>query len=582
MGDALVRALADVLLYRQPVKQRVNSVQPLAEPARVRVLVVDDNDGDADLVADYLLGIASVRFEIERAKRLQEAINAIASSAPDIVLLDLGLPDSQGTAGVARLREAAASIPLVVFTGQDDPDVATAVIKAGAQDFLVKGLFDDDALVRTLRYAIERHRAQLEQLELVRLLADANAQLTRLANTDALTGVLNRRGLEAALGELARHGEHRPSRLVAMLIDCDDFKSINERDGHATGDLVLVGVAQAIASTLRNNDLVGRVGGDEFLVLLVDVGVWDALRVAERIRRAVRYPRKLDERQGVTVSIGVAELGRGTKFLSQVMVATQARLRTSKRTGKNKVMIADEEHAALELDRSNLGGWLAEPGRIRVAAQPIVQLSDGAIVAREMLARFDAPGIAGPDDFFRVALEADQLTAADLACVRACVGSGERLADQRLHLNIFPGTLLEVPTADLIELFGPLLPRICLELIEKQAVPDPVELGRRLAPLRERGLTIALDDVGAGQTSLELLLVLEPDVVKLDGDLVAAATSPAPARAARSIRNLLRCIEHLGATAIAEGIETEEQLAAAKALGLRLGQGYLWGRPQAC
>lgn len=582
MGDALAQALADVLQHRQPVRSLANGAQPLAKPARVRVLVVDDNDGDADLVADYLIGIASVQFEIERAKRLQEAIDAIASSAPDIILLDLGLPDSHGTTGVSRLREVAASIPLVVFTGQDDSEVATAVIKAGAQDFLVKGSFDDDALVRTLRYALERHRAQLEQHELVLQLAEANAQLNRLANTDALTGVLNRRGLEVALGELSRRVERRPTRLVAMLIDCDDFKSINERDGHATGDLVLAGVAQAISSTVRSCDLVGRVGGDEFMVLLVDLGLWDALRVAERIRRAVRYPRKLDERQGVTVSIGVAEVGVGTKFLSEVMVATQSRLRTSKRTGKNKVMFADEAHAAVERDHDRLGGWLAEPGRIRIVNQPIVQLSDGAVVGRELLARFDAPGISGPDDFFRAALEADLLTAADLACVRACAGVGERLDGERLHVNIFPGTLLEVATADLIDLFGPLLPRICLELIEKQAVPDPAELGRRLAPLRERGLTIALDDVGFGQTSLELLLVLEPEVVKLDGDLVAAATAIGPSRAARSVRNLMRCVDHLGATAIAEGIETEEQLAATKALGIRLGQGYLWGRPQAC
>jgi len=582
VGDALEKALADVLLHRQPVGPRASGVQLLANPARVRVLVVDDNDGDADLVADYLIGIASVRFEIDRAKRLQEAINVIATAPPDIVLLDLGLPDSHGTTGVARLREVAPSTPLVVFTGQDDPDVATAVIKAGAQDFLVKGSFDDDALVRTLRHAIERHRAQLEQHELVQRLADANAQLTRLANTDALTGVLNRRGLEVALGDLARRYEHRPDRLVAMLIDCDDFKAINERDGHSTGDLVLVGVAQAIAGSLRNVDLVGRVGGDEFLVLLVDIGLWDALRVAERIRRAVRYPRKLESRRSVTVSIGVAELGVGTKFLSEVLAATQLRLRTSKRAGKNQVVFAEESLAAPELDRDKLAGWLAAPGQIRVANQPIVQLSDGAIVAREFLVRLDVPGVSGPDDFFRAALEADLLTAADLACVRACVEAGARLDGCRLHVNIFPGTLLEVSTADLIELFGPLLPRICLELIEKQAVSDPADLGRRLAPLRERGLTIALDDVGVGQTSLELLLMLEPEVVKLDGDLVAAATAAGPARAERSVKNLMRCVEHLGAVAVAEGIETEAQLEATRALGIQLGQGYLWGRPQAC
>jgi diguanylate cyclase len=580
MGDALEKALADALL-RRPHARRAEGTQPPTQKAILRILVVDDNDGDADLVAEYLMGITSVRFQIERAKRLKDAINAIAVSPPDIILLDLGLPDSTGTGTFERLRDTAAAIPMVVFTGQDDADVATTVIKAGAQDFLVKGSFDDDALVRTLRHAIERHRAQLDQLELVRRLADANDQLTRLANTDALTGVLNRRGLENALGELAKRAQRSPVRLVGMLVDCDDFKTINERDGHATGDIVLTGVAQAIASSLRSVDYVGRVGGDEFLVLLLDVGLWDALRVAERIRRAVRFPRNLEPEQGVTVSIGVAEVGLGTRFLSEVLAATQSSLRTSKRSGKNKVVVADHENASVSVDRDSLGARLATPGEVRVVTQPIVQLSDNTIVARELLARFESPGLTEPNDFFRVAQEADLLTAADLACVRACLRVGENLDARRLHLNIFPSTLLELATGDLIELFGPLLPRICLEISEKQSVPDPLILKRRLAPLRERGLTIAIDDVGVGQTSLEMLLVLEPDVVKIDGEFVAAATSQGLPSAARSITKLMRCVEHLGATAIAEGIETELQLDAITTFGVRLGQGFLWGSPQA-
>ena len=140
-----------------------------------------------------------------------------------------------------------------------------------------------------------------------------------------------------------RRSQRVPTRLVGMLIDCDDFKRLNERAGHATGDLALVGVAQAIRSTLRSVDSVGRVGGDEFLAVLVDVGIWDAVRVAERVRRAVRFPRELEQNglNTVTVSIGVAELGAGTVFLSEVLAATQNALRASKRSGKNKVVAAD-------------------------------------------------------------------------------------------------------------------------------------------------------------------------------------------------------------------------------------------------
>src|ERR1051326_1462152 len=183
MHDALEKALADALMRRQSPPA---GAQPSPQRATVRVLVVDDNDGDADLVADHLMGIASVDFAVERAGRLAEAIEAIASSAPDIVLLDLGLPDSQGTGTFERLRQAADEIPLVVLTGNNDGDVASAVLKAGAQDFLGKGSLGGEGRVRTLPPGLERHRAQLEQRELVRRLAEANQQLLELANTDAL------------------------------------------------------------------------------------------------------------------------------------------------------------------------------------------------------------------------------------------------------------------------------------------------------------------------------------------------------------------------------------------------------------
>jgi diguanylate cyclase (GGDEF)-like protein len=390
--------------------------------------------------------------------------------------------------------------------------------------------------------------------------------------------VLNRRGLEAALDDFKKRSQRSPGRLVGMLIDCDDFKTINERAGHAIGDVVLRNVAQSIRDALRNVDFIGRVGGDEFLVLLTDLGIWDALRVAERVRRAVRFPREL-ERTGadaVTVSIGVAELS-GSLFLSEVLAATQNCLRASKRSGKNKVMVSNDEDASATVDRHALGNRLTNPNHVRVVSQPIVQLANGTVVARELLSRSDTPGLTEPNDFFRVAQEFDILTAADLACVRACLRTADGVEAKTVHLNVFPSTLLELSSSALLELFGPLVPRICLEISEKQSVPDPAELKRRMAPLRERGLTIAIDDVGFGRTSLEMLLVLEPEVVKIDGDFIAGVTA-VPA-VPKSIMKLMRCVEYLDATAIAEGIENSAQLEAVKQFGIKLGQGYLWGRP---
>ena len=157
MGDGVEQVLRGRVLPAASKAADEASAITVARP-RLHVLVVDDNNADADLITEYLTGIASLQFDITRATRLRDAIAAVATAAPNIILLDLGLPDSQGPRTVEQLRSQVATIPVVVLTGHDDADVASAAIRLGAQDFLVKGSFDHDSLARTLRHALERHQ----------------------------------------------------------------------------------------------------------------------------------------------------------------------------------------------------------------------------------------------------------------------------------------------------------------------------------------------------------------------------------------------------------------------------------------
>jgi diguanylate cyclase (GGDEF)-like protein len=173
-------------------------------------------------------------------------------------------------------------------------------------------------------------------------LADAQraiAELERLASVDTLTSLLNRRGLEAALTRETARRRRSGEPLAAVLIDCDDFKRVNDSRGHSVGDQVLRQVAQRLQKSLRPSDHLGRIGGDEFLVLLPDTGAAEAVRVAQRLRLAVAAQplREPGGAVGLTISLGLAVLTDGDGALDDVVARTDASLHGSKCRGKNRL-----------------------------------------------------------------------------------------------------------------------------------------------------------------------------------------------------------------------------------------------------
>jgi diguanylate cyclase (GGDEF)-like protein len=239
---------------------------------RLTVLLVEDNPGDARLI-EHSLESAAAAFLVEHADRVSAALDRLAQGGVDIVLLDLSLPDSSGLPTFAVVRSCAEDVPIVVLTGLDDEETATSAVQAGAQDYLVKGSFDSDAIARSLRYAVERHRMQQD--------------LRRLATVDDLTGLFNRRGFlplaEHHLNLSDRHGEP----LVLLFIDLDGLKKVNDVHGHAEGSRMIQDTATVLMNTLRTSDVLARVGGDEFCVLLTGDDALNADRVLVRLVESV-------------------------------------------------------------------------------------------------------------------------------------------------------------------------------------------------------------------------------------------------------------------------------------------------------
>lgn len=228
-------------------------------PSSIRVLLVEDNPGDARLIQETLNEMPGATFSVERVDTLRAALDRLGDESADIavVLLDLSLPDSQGLESFRSLYAREPRVPIVVLSGNQDEAVGIAAVNEGAQDYLVKGRAGAELIGRSIRYAIERHRT-LEQVR-------------QLAIHDPLTGLANRRGFmmlaEHHLAVASR--QRRPLALV--FADMDRMKAINDVFGHAEGDRALIDAAHLLRETFRQSDVLARLGGDEFTVLLTDV-----------------------------------------------------------------------------------------------------------------------------------------------------------------------------------------------------------------------------------------------------------------------------------------------------------------------
>lgn len=241
---------------------------------KTNVLLVEDNPGDVRLVKEALSEVEKPQFEFLHRETLAQAMESCSSHTPDAILLDLGLPDSQGLDTVRRMREAAHEAPIVVLTVRDEEQLAIQSLHEGAQDYLPKSQISGALIWRALRYAMERQHIQLE--------------LLNLSLVDELTGLNNRRGF-LALGEHYVKLANRSGTLfMVAFVDVDDMKDINDRFGHQEGNRALVETANVLKDSCRRSDILARMGGDEFAMLIADADLTCGNVIVDRIREKVK------------------------------------------------------------------------------------------------------------------------------------------------------------------------------------------------------------------------------------------------------------------------------------------------------
>lgn len=557
----------------------------LAQSA-LKVLLIEDDQEFADLLKIRLSKEKSPSFAITCLPTLGQALETLGENPWDLILLDLTLPDSSGIQTFNTLRDQARHTPIVIMSGLDSDDLAIDAVRKGAEDYLVKGEIDSRLLLRVLHHAMDRHRIKEKLASVTGRLRETNLRLEKMALLDPLTELYNRRGLQQALRRELQLLSREGGKLMVLFLDIDDFKKINDSLGHPVGDILLKQIAQKIRDSVRVSDHIARIGGDEFLLLLPKTPFKEGLHLAERLRTSISETQIIvsdKESLRITVSSGLTTVPPHTTSIDELLAISDPFLRQSKRDGKNRVSYPSAleiEEAPPKPEMEHMAELMRQGRDFFALKQPILRLADQSIVGYEFLSRLKNSGIHMPDEFFRIALENNMLTLVDHHCFRSCVSASSGLPPAMVrHINLFPATIIDFPIEELVEKLSVNSPAqsYCLEICEQQLLGDPSHLIGPVEAFKRYGISIAVDDVGFGNTCLESLILLEPDVIKLDKKYVRGIAQDGHVE--KSLRRTLKVAEDLGAKVIAEGIETEADLDRLREIGVPYGQGYLLGRP---
>ena len=444
-------------------------------------------------------------------------------------------------------------------------------------------------VVGALGVVTERQPARdAEVLPLLQGIADLagiairNAQDYRTVGNraiDLLTGLPNRHELDRVLGQV------QADELSVLAIDIDDLQTVNNEYGHAAGDQVLVAVARILGQSVRDRDVVARVGGDEFVAVLPGAAASEAAAVAQRILDTLRGAQVPYGAKQLTIGCATGGVGTDPR---EVMGWADEALYRGRKLGPGRIEMADHARRAGGGRVTDWGhvlrGMLEEDG-IRAVYQPIVDLSSGELHGFEALARpVDMAAHGSVESLFAAALRLGLGADLDWFSRRAALeGARELPADSPLFVNVTVAGLLDPlhgvdQTLMLLRWAGRQPRDVVLEISEREPVADMERFVEVLAAYREAGFRFAMDDVGEGHSTLEVLAASAPEYVKVARSLVAAAAGSPGAKAV--IEALVTFSRTTGALVIAEGLETADDVRAMVGLGVDLGQGYGLGRPE--
>jgi diguanylate cyclase (GGDEF)-like protein len=553
----------------------------LDEAPTFPVLLVEDNRGDARLVQELLEEAESGRFEVSHVERLADARQSLMETGAGCVLLDLSLPDASRLEALMQLRAAAPDVPIVILSGLQDELLAIKAVQEGAQDYLVKGRVDGNAIGRSITYAVERKHAEME--------------LSHQAMHDALTGLPNRTLFMDRLKLAVRRAKRHHTVMAVMFVDLDGFKPINDIYGHDIGDRLLVALAARLQEGLRASDTAARFGGDEFMILCEDVaGLQDVISIAQRLLGAIGEPFMVgDERLEVQASMGIAITdGKGDTAETLIRNADTA-MYGAKEQGVPFEVFDDDIRTRVK-ERVEMERQLrraVQEGDFRLLYQPQVDMRSGEIVGLEALLRWDHPthGLIEPGEFLWLAEETGLINkigdwVLEETCRQAAQWreAGPSRTPLRVCVNLSarhharPGLVATV--RHIVAEAGIDPSSLCLGITERVVMSDEEAAVQTLHALKDLGVRISIDDFGSSESSLGALKRFPLDVLKVDRSFVSGLGQEGDDAAI--VAAVINMAHALGILTVADGVETREQVEHLKTFGCDVGQGQYFARPR--
>jgi len=418
-------------------------------------------------------------------------------------------------------------------------------------------------------------------------------QLRHQAFHDPLTNLANRPLLVDRIEhELEGRPMESPATTAVLLMDLDDFKTVNDSLGHAAGDRLLAVIGDRVRSTLRGRDSAARIGGDEFGILIRTSKRAEVEAVAERVMAAVREPVDLDGHTiTVAASMGIAFIEGRPTTADELLRSADAAMYMAKARGKGRSVVFEPSMHDAAVRRLRLKADLEhglEAGQFHLLYQPIVDLAGGAPVGLEALLRWNHPAwMIGPTEFVPFAEETGMIVplgrwVLEEACRHAiALDQTPRARGLRISVNV---SAVQIARPDFVQEVAGVLHatgldpgRLVLELTESMLMERGGAAMATLTQLHDLGVRLAIDDFGTGYSSLSYLRDLPIDILKIDLSFVAALDSGRETPAV--VRSIVRLAGTLGLQTIAEGIERPEQAARLRSLGADLGQGFHYAKP---
>jgi len=448
------------------------------------------------------------------------------------------------------------------------PVLAASEVSAVLEFFTAVPVAPDHALLEVLTQIGRQLGRVVERIQ-------AQEQLAHQAMHDSLTGLANHRSLHERLEEEVERARRQGTVISVVALDIDHFKAINDTYGHSEGDAALRVIADELKSQARVYDVVARVGGEEFALVLPGASPDAAYATAERCRRA------LSELSfhggGVACSAGVASYPRDDADGRHLLELADGALYWAKRAGRAQVRSYDPREVPL-LSGAEQRAQIQEvlgSADLTPVFQPIVELATGRIAGYEALTRFlHTEPVRSPDLWFAQARRCGLGATLEARAIEVSLAVPDRPAGTFLSLNVSPGALLSPEVAAVLPHD---LTEIVIELTENELFAGDETLDLHVAALRARGARIAVDDAGAGYAGLQQLIRIRPDILKLDRSLIQGVQADGSKIAL--LEALSRFAAGTGAAVCGEGVEEVGELQVLSRFDVTYAQGYVLARP---